>query len=93
MSRVQLFGIYTQLFNIFIILVLLVMGIYYPRFSKGMSGRLVRKIKLVWMAVFIILLVGFKLATPFMGDGVYVIVAIASLFLVKNLMEMMKLRS
>ena len=90
-SKVQLFGVHTQLFNILTILVLLTMGIYYPRFSRGISELLVRKVKLVWMTVFLILLLGFKFATPFIGDGIfYMIVFFTCVFLVINLKQLVK---
>ncbi|OIU71753.1 hypothetical protein [Rossellomorea aquimaris] len=90
-SWVQLFGVYTQLFNIFTIIVILVMGIYYPRFSKGISKRMGRKIKLIWMAVFLVVLAGLKVGSSVISDGAFnLLFIITGVYLLMNLKEVVK---
>ncbi|KSU63196.1 hypothetical protein AS034_02775 [[Bacillus] enclensis] len=85
-SWVQLFGAYTQLFNIFTIIVLLVLGIYYPRFSKGISERMVRKTKIIWTAGFLVVLAGVMAGSSVISDGIfYLLFIITGVFLVMNL--------
>jgi hypothetical protein len=85
-SKILVFGVYTQLFNIFTILVLLVMGIYYPRFSRGINEVKTIKIKLMWMTAFLVFMFGFKFFTPFISDSIFcIIVVLTCFFFVKEL--------
>jgi hypothetical protein len=85
-SKILVFGVYTQLFNIFTILVLLVMGIYYPRFSRGINEVKTINIKLMWMTAFLVFMFGFKFFTPFISDSIfYIIVVLTCFFFVKEL--------
>ncbi|KAA0565360.1 hypothetical protein F0342_07060 [Bacillus sp. CH30_1T] len=90
-NKIQLFGQLTQLFNIFTLLVLLAMGIYYPRFSKGIGDLKRIKIKLIWMTVFLLIMFGFNFSTQVISDGVfYIIVITTCIFWVINFSKIFK---
>jgi hypothetical protein len=84
-SWMHLFGHFTALINLSIILILLGLGIYYPRFSKGIRDGKVSRIKLIWNASFLLLFAGFQMSTGMIRDSIfYVIVMITMVLMVMN---------
>jgi hypothetical protein len=84
-SRMNLFGDFTTFINLLTILILLGLGIYYPRFSKGINEGKVSKIKLIWNASFLLLFVGFQMVTGMIHSSIfYIIVMIMMVLMVMN---------
>ncbi len=89
--RLQLFGDYTHWFNYFTFLVLILLGVYHPRFSKGISELKTRKIKLIWVTAFLSAVIGFRFATHIVSDGIfYIIVLSTCIYFVINLSKVLK---
>jgi hypothetical protein len=81
----NLFGDFTTFINLSTILILLGLGIYYPRFSKGINEGKVSKIKLIWNASFLLLFVGFQMVTGMIHSSIfYIIVMIMMVLMVVN---------
>ncbi|MGM0852521.1 MAG: hypothetical protein ACQEWI_07910 [Bacillota bacterium] len=84
-SRLKLFGNLTPFINLFTILILLGLGIYYPRFSKGISEEKVSRIKWVWKTSFLLLFVGFQMVMQMINSSIfYVIVMITMVLMVMD---------
>lgn len=80
-SWMNLFGHFTAFINLSIILILLGLGIYYPRFSNGINEGRVSMIKGIWNASFLMLFVGFQMATGMIRDSIFSIVVIITIVL------------
>ncbi|MGE6753557.1 hypothetical protein ACQKFO_08895 [Rossellomorea sp. NPDC071047] len=84
-SRLNLFGRLTPFINLFTILVLLGLGIYYPRFSKGISEEMVSRIKLIWRTSFLVLLFVVQMTMHVINNSIlYVIVIITMVLIVMD---------
>lgn len=84
-SRMNLFGDITLFINLFTILILLGLGIYYPRFSKGISEEMVSRIKLIWRTSFLVLLFVVQMTMHVINSSIlYVIVIITMVLIVMD---------
>jgi hypothetical protein len=93
-SRLNLFGDLTPFINLFTILVLLGLGIYYPRFSKGISEEKVSRIKLIWRTSFLVLLFVVQMTMQTINSSIlYVIVIITMVLIVMDFWKEQRRRS
>lgn len=84
-SRLNLFGGLTPFINLFTILILLGLGIYYPRFSKGISEEKVSRIKLIWRMSFLLLLFAVQMTIQMINNSIlYVIVTVTMVLIVMD---------
>jgi hypothetical protein len=83
-SRLNLFGGLTPFINLFTILVLLGLGIYYPRFSKGISEEKVSRIKLIWRTSFLLLLFAVQMTMQMINSSILYVIVIITLVLIVN---------
>ncbi|MGF3104462.1 hypothetical protein [Rossellomorea sp. DUT-2] len=81
-SRLNLFGGFTPFINLFTILVLLGLGIYYPRFSKGIGEEKVSRIKLIWRTSFLLLLFAVQMTMQLINSSLLYVIVVITLVLI-----------
>jgi len=93
-SRLNLFGDLTPFINLFTILILLGLGIYYPRFSRGIREEKVSRIKLIWRTSFLVLLFAVQMTMQMINNSIlYVIVIITMVLIVMDFWKEQRRRS
>ncbi|MFI8577617.1 hypothetical protein ACIGEL_18040 [Rossellomorea aquimaris] len=93
-SRLNLFGDLTPFINLFTILILLGLGIYYPRFSRGIREEKVSRIKLIWRTSFLLLLFAVQMTMQMINNSIlYVIVIITMVLIVMDFWKEQRRRS